>query len=104
MLSFLLCENADAPPLIRREACPGDSSLLFPGRIRGSSCGRNSGIWSRKAWRLHGVCWLGSGPRCPRSWVASSRPLWRGRARYMPERHSLSRPGGGAGVGLGPLE
>lgn len=35
MLSFLLCENADMPPFIRREACHGDSSLLFPGQNQG---------------------------------------------------------------------
>lgn len=104
-----LCKTADMPPLIWREApglCPQGSSLPFLGRVRGSSSGRSSGTWSRKAWRLRGRCWLGSGPHRPRSWAASSRPLWRGRAGCTPEQHSSSQPRlgcRGLGVGAGPL-
>lgn len=53
-----LCEMAAICPysVIQREACPGDSSPPFPGRLGGSSFGRSSGTWSRKAWWLCGGC------------------------------------------------
>ncbi|XP_017352540.1 secernin-2 isoform X2 [Cebus imitator] len=60
---------------------PGGKSVLhrlistFPwGRIGGSSSGKNSGIWSRKASRPYGGCWPASGPHPSRNWAASSRP------------------------------